>query len=531
MKKIITIAFLFIVSLVLFACDSTPKYTFEIEFENEKVLREKLEFSLILHDENDELKNSEVTGSLTKEGSKTPLSTKTINFSKETGKATLKFDGLTEGTTYTLRITTAFEGKEVTPVEKTYTTSLEGTEANPYKISSFADFTNIVSSEPSAYFILTDNIDCGGKSFTPLFTSTKGFKGNFNGNGKTISNFKISSGDEENPYSSSSNENYGLFGYVAEGGEIYDLNLDTINIYVSRSARDSYLTTYGLLAGYNAGKISNIKVTNSSLNIKSTTTTENKLVVGGLVGYLYGKGTVDNVEVKNTTINITAAKDAVVGGVVGSTLDAIKRTDKVNVNKAVFDGEISVNISGSKSEKAETVIGGIVGENHKAVIDNSQSSGKITLKTSYTNVGAPKYVVGGLVGYNLNQIAEVKNSKSSVSFDVTVLNGPSSENNEVIINAGLLVGQNGVNADATSKINNCTYEYVEQSIIHVSENTLIKYHLGLTGLNNSYSNGVSVVENSPSFSILVQKYVLDEDTRDFVVSGDPVIGWIWGNLE
>ena len=227
MKKIIAALFLLLVSCVLFACDTTPVYTFEIQIENdEKVLREKIEISLLLIDENKELKNSEVKGSITKEGSSTALATKTISFSKETGKATLKFESLTAGATYTVKIYTAYEGKEITVISKEYTTSLEGTKDNPYKIEKYSDFANKVAPEPEAYFILMNDIDCGGKSFTPLFTSTKGFKGNFNGNDHTISNFKISSGDEKNPYSSSSNENYGLFGYVAAGGTIYNLNLD-----------------------------------------------------------------------------------------------------------------------------------------------------------------------------------------------------------------------------------------------------------------------------------------------------------------
>ena len=529
MKKIIAIAFLLLVSCVLFACDTTPTYTFEINIENDqKVLREKIEISLILVDENQELKNSDIKGSITKEGTSAPLSTKTLNFSKETGKATLKFESLTAGTKYTVRIYTAYQGKEITVISKEYTTSLEGTETNPYKIRQYSDFTNIVASEPTAYFELLNNIDCGGKSFTPLFTSTKGFKGNFNGNGYTISNFKISSGDEKNPYSSSSNENYGLFGYIAEGGEVYNLNLDTINIYIARSAKDSYVTSYGILAGYNAGKVSKINITNSSLNIKASTTTENKLFVGGAVGYLYGKGTISEVTVTDTNVSVQAAKDAVVGGIVGTTLDSNKNSTTGNVSNSSFSGNISVTISGSKSADSETVIGGVVGENHKAVIDNCASEGKITLKTSYTNVSSPKYIVGGLVGYNLNQIAEVKNSTSSVSFDVTVFDGPSAETNKVWVYAGLLVGQNGVNENAASKVVNCTYNYANPSILNVSDNTLIGYELGLTAKNNSYSNDVLVGTETSSFIIAVQKYTLDSESKEYLPATEtPETGWEW----
>ena len=39
MKKIIAIAFLFLVSLVLFACDTTPNYTFEIKFKSTELYK------------------------------------------------------------------------------------------------------------------------------------------------------------------------------------------------------------------------------------------------------------------------------------------------------------------------------------------------------------------------------------------------------------------------------------------------------------------------------------------------------------
>ena len=152
---------------------------------------------------------------------------------------------------------------------------------------------------------------------------------------------------------------------------------------------------------------------------------------------------------------------------------------------------------------------------------------QITLTTSYTNVGSPKYIVGGLVGYNLNQIAEVKNSTSSVSFDVTVLNGPSSESNKVLVYLGLLVGQNGANSNSTAKIINCKYIYAAQSILHVSQNSLIGYELGLTAVNNSYLNEVVVSSESESFKVLVQEYVIDEESREYVTFGDPITGFEW----
>ena len=54
---------------------------------------------------------------------------------------------------------------------------------------------------------------------------------------------------------------------------------------------------YGLLAGYNAGTVKNVTVTNSTLSVKSTNKTTNLVVIGGLVGNLAGKGTITDVNV------------------------------------------------------------------------------------------------------------------------------------------------------------------------------------------------------------------------------------------
>ena len=42
-------------------------------------------------------------------------------------------------------------------------------------------------------------------------------------------------------------------------------------------------SNYGLLAGYCAGTVKNVTVTNSSLNVKTTNKTTNLVVVGGLI--------------------------------------------------------------------------------------------------------------------------------------------------------------------------------------------------------------------------------------------------------
>jgi len=85
-----------------------------------------------------------------------------------------------------------------------------GTSANPYLISTpeqLAYLASLVNNNNtnynSKYYELTEDIDLGGREWTPIgkgvlaadltASSNYAFKGVFNGNGHTVSNFKISS--------------------------------------------------------------------------------------------------------------------------------------------------------------------------------------------------------------------------------------------------------------------------------------------------------------------------------------------------
>lgn len=74
-----------------------------------------------------------------------------------------------------------------------------GTQAAPYEIDSgeqlawLADKVNKAATVTKLYVKLTDNIDLGGMSFTPIGNSSKPFSGEFDGQGHTISGLNVSS--------------------------------------------------------------------------------------------------------------------------------------------------------------------------------------------------------------------------------------------------------------------------------------------------------------------------------------------------
>lgn len=162
----------------------------------------------------------------------------------------------------------------------------KGTQESPYLIGT-ADELKLLSSNInsgkgySAHYKLTSDIDLGGVEWTPigyyseLYKDTVAFCGVFDGDGHTISNFKITK---------DSVVYVGLFGRVV-GGTIKNLNVDkaTINVKSAKVQR--------IYAGVLAGRITttspathalveNCHVTNSSVTYNSYGT----IYAGGLSG-------------------------------------------------------------------------------------------------------------------------------------------------------------------------------------------------------------------------------------------------------
>ena len=117
---------------------------------------------------------------------------------------------------------------------------------------------------------LNADIDLGGMEWTPVAI----FYGTFNGNGYTVSNFKITTGRRY----------VGLFGY--NKGVIKNLGVENFTVNVSYSGN----VYAGGLVGYNSGSITNSYATG---NVSATSTSSSSAYAGGLVGYNY-RGSITN---------------------------------------------------------------------------------------------------------------------------------------------------------------------------------------------------------------------------------------------
>ena len=520
MKKIFYIALFALFTFVMVACEGN--YPFSIVVDNVSKLRESIVLDLTLVDEDKKLEKSEIKGTISKIGSKTVLSTKTLKFDSN-NEEEVSFTGLDANTGYHVIIFAGYDGKKVTLVERDVTTSNEGTKTNPYRIDSYDDFANLVKKDNDGYFKLVNDIDFNGKSVSPLFSSSTPFAGHFDGNGQTIKNFKVADTDQDgnNKHVTSSTQYYGFFGYIGANGIVENVTLDSFNVYVARatSLSSSKQSHYGLLAGYNAGTIKNVDVTNSTLSVKSTNKTANLVVAGGLVGNLAGKGTIYDVNV-NANVAIVGSVDANLGGIVGSTVNAERIAKTANIEKATYNGSIDVTFEGNICS-VPTSIGGLVGKNFSALIDNCEASGTIKVNSKFTKVGAQTINVGGLVGWMVSDNAVVSNSKSSTSFDVTALDVPAVEGEKLTVNVGLLVGQNGGVAPAKSMVSNCTYVVKDGSnTVNVTSSEKVLVKVDLVANKVSTYNECSIDKDA---SVLIKKYNVPAEGAEATVESEETI--------
>ena len=179
-------------------------------------------------------------------------------------------------------------------------------------------------------YILDNDLDLSSiPNFTPIGSSASPFYGTFNGNGHTISNLKISAG-----------ENTGLFGYTASSSRIENFTISNPNIIGGNNTASAI--------GYNQGIVNNIGIINGNISSDGTYT-------GGVIGH--SKGTTTNVYYIG---NITGKG---VGGVIGL-------LESTTLSNSFSRGNIITSVGYASNN---TPSGGIVASLSSATINNSYS--------------------------------------------------------------------------------------------------------------------------------------------------------------
>ena len=295
----------------------------------------------------------------------------------------------------------------------------KGTKDDPYQIatgSQLAYFAKRVNAEEygekyaDTYFELTEDIDLGGKEWTPVGETVADlimggheyfvFSGNFDGNGYTIKNLTI--GTETSPYSG---DVCGLFG--ATSGTIEDVVLENVSInYVGGNHSSGYgFRMGGALVGYSMGDIVNCTVIGLDMKAGSDGSYVALNSIGGLVGIQDGGTTVSHSRVSGKIEEST--KKGNVGGFVGTLAKG---------SSAKYCGaDVSVEVTGNGRGIA---VGGFVG------IGNGTTADETLIENCYAtgNITGAEYAggfVGNISGLNISNCyakGDVSNCFVGASF-------------------------------------------------------------------------------------------------------------------
>ena len=359
-----------------------------------------------------------------------------------------------------------------------------GTKASPYLIKTAAQFMAI-SDNPddfSSYFSLSNDISLIGLSnnYDPIGNSTNQFKGNFNGNGKTISGFIFSRALNEGEYN-----DFGIFGYIGTSGVVENLRIENGDIYMYNKG---YI---GFIAARNAGAIRNCHVSGSI---------EAGWSLGGIVGE-----NIENAIIKDcsaTNMEIYGMSNAI-GGIAG-------------INRGLISKTYVETSPGKFIESYTNNVGGLAGYNG----DN----GNITNCYAIANTRARTTQVGGLAGYGSTQ--------SSISYCYAV-------GNQTFSAAGSNQARGGLIARNSGTISNCLWdtdvnESSEEGIgvnnggtvsnalgygttDMQTEQTYLDIDWDFDAIWTIYSGGYPILASLPDLTITYDSYHEDNLNTDIII--------------
>lgn len=249
-------------------------------------------------------------------------------------------------------------------------------------------------------------------NWTPVGNGTTPYKGNIDGNNKTISNMYIVNETNTSNYQ-------GFLGYGWEGTTIENITFDGAKIVVGKADDAIGGGKYvGVISGASWGNFDKCHVTNSKL--KCLANGADSGIMGGLVGSL-SPG--EPGKITNSSFNGTIDGRSRVGGIVGELDASIGFYNYItSVTNCTAEGTI----------EGIDVVGGIVGWSsgyievctNNAIVNGANSGGIVGVMDAYactigcTNNGeitgetyADAYGTGGIVGQIFNSTTSAVDSK------------------------------------------------------------------------------------------------------------------------
>lgn len=392
------------------------------------------------------------------------------------------------------------------------------------------------------YFQLTEDIDLNNKEWLLIGSSANvPFKGNFDGNNKTISNLYINT---------SIYDYAGVFGYI-DNSIIQNLHVTISEHGITATGYSAYV---GGIAGYtDESNIQNCDVTGGP--IRGKTNSYSNTYVGGIVGTNYNS-TISKCFATND-ITSTEPNHPQAGGIVGY---------NTGYNALISDCHYRGIVTCTSSD-ADGIAGGITGVNQTATVRNCYSCAQVTspdcaggivgqnesggtIENCYTKKIETKSDAftptinakysGGIAGYNHSIITNCYSSVDVAGKNAGGIVGASSGNAPSITycyTTSKVTGSDYIGGIAGFNMNSSTIEHCLALNISGIENNANASKGRITGYNNSTLNS-----NFASPLIEGEWNATDHDDTDgkdltsdnFTTgSGNAFEGWdtgIWGNL-
>lgn len=352
-------------------------------------------------DDNDNLKSKKATATVRRNlyvenGENEYQTTSNVTFKNDIyTSAEVEFSGLKENTKYVFDLYVKFESYDdkIYSLEVT-TTDAGSTEDKAIKITT-ADEFNAIGEDVEAYYVLEKDIDFTGKTLSTGIeaTTSKRFKGTFDGNGKTIKNVSLSSATY-----------IGLFAYT-DGATIKNLNLE--NITGDFSSGRATASIGALIGKAENTTIENVTINGVEFSIQGNTSAE--INVGGVVGYA-DKTSFSNVKATVVDITLSRSRLKINAGLFAGVLTGktTKNVDDVVTNVDLADkcsasGNITATLYYSSSSEGYTHIGGFSGDiSSQSAVNDCYSDAVIvvTKDTASNYYNKFDFAVGGFLGCN-----------------------------------------------------------------------------------------------------------------------------------
>lgn len=372
--------------------------------------------------ENEHLKDKTATVSIKEYGygddnSEVFKEQKSLSFSNDiyTKADVVEFSGLTKNTKYLYKLYVTFEGyaEEITTLEAT-TSNAGDTDDDAIAITTVDDF-NSIGSNPSAHYVLKNDLDFSNKTLDAGLTSSNMFKGSFDGGNYTIKNLKLTS------------SNTALFTYTKDA-TIKNLKLDNVSADYSTGRSNASI---GALLGKAEGTIvKDVTITNVDFKVKGNSSA---IIDCGAVTGLAITSTFENVNASNVTIEFTQARYKTNVGLFAGQLGDNNRS----VGKTTYDGNEVTLLAGKcfasgtikttlyTSSDGYTHIGGFSGDiSSPSLVFDSYSDANITVTKNVTVSGdvvttdsvKSHIAIGGFTGCNNTGSMNIKKCLANASI-------------------------------------------------------------------------------------------------------------------